>query len=229
MFDRTVMCGFALLVSGLVLWWPRRWPPSLRIEWRKGLLRGLFDLHRTAGAVMGLVVAVSVASGAYMAWRPLNDVVTFLAGAKALKPPALPKAAPAAAAAPSLDALVAVAKERFPGEPVGYVQVPGQRDRPLRIRLRLADDPHPNGLTSVWIDPRDGTVLRADRWDRLDPGARAVAFVYPLHTGALGGGWLEPVIFLGGLALGTLGASGVWLWWRRRPAVRRVAGARSPR
>ncbi len=58
-----------LLVTGLVLWWPVRWPPSLRIVLDRGLLRGLFDLHRTGGAVLGLLIAVSVATGAYMAWR----------------------------------------------------------------------------------------------------------------------------------------------------------------
>ena len=211
----------ALLVTGLVLWWPRRWPPSLRIQLRKGLLRGLFDLHRTGGAVMGLVIAVSVASGAYMAWRPLNDFVTFLAGAKSLKPPTLSNVAAAPDTAPDLDALVALAQARFPNDPIGYVQVPGQVNRPLRVRMRLADDPHPNGLTSVWLHPRTGAVLRVDRWNELDPGARAVSVVYPLHTGVLGGGWLEPVIFLSGLTLGVLGFSGIWLWWKRRGVVRR--------
>ena len=216
-----------LLVSGLVLWWPRHWPPSLRIQWRKGALRGMFDLHRTAGALLGLLIGVSVATGAYMAWRPLGDAVTWLSGASSLKPPAVPKAAavaPANAAAPSLDALVALAQARFPGMPVGYVQVPGAPNRPLRVRLLLPDDPHPNGLSSVWLNPRDGTVLRVDRWDRLDPGARAVAVIYPLHTGVLGGGWLEPVILINGLALGTLGFSGLWLWWARRRPHRRRAG-----
>jgi len=33
-----------MLVTGVVLWWPTRWPPSLRITLNRGLLRGLFDL-----------------------------------------------------------------------------------------------------------------------------------------------------------------------------------------
>jgi uncharacterized iron-regulated membrane protein len=205
-----------LLITGLVLWWPRRWPPSLRIQLSKGLGRGLFDLHRTLGAVMGLVIAVSVASGAYMAWRPLNDFVTFLAGAKSLKPPTLSNVVAAPDTAPELDALVALAQARFPNDAIGYIQVPGQANRPLRVRMRLADDPHPNGLTSVWLHPRTGAVLRVDRWNELDAGARAVSVVYPLHTGVLGGGWLEPVIFLSGLTLATLGFTGIWLWWKRR-------------
>jgi uncharacterized iron-regulated membrane protein len=203
------------LISGLILWWPRRWPPSLRIELRKGLLRGLFDLHRTGGAVLGLLIAMSVATGAYMAWRPLGEVVTSLAGGKPVKPPKVPKAS-AQLEPVALDALVATARAQFPNGAVGYVQVSGQDSRPVRVRLILPDDPHPNGLTSVWLNQRGGAVLGANRWNELDPGARAVAVVYPLHTGELGGAWLEALVMVNGLVLGTLGISGIWLWWKRR-------------
>jgi len=207
-----------LLVTGLVLWWPRRWPPSLRVEWRRGAQRTLFDLHRLGGAVLGLMVAVSVATGAYMAWRPLGTFVSALAGAEALKPPSLPKLAEPSGPPLPLDALVAPAQSLFPDAPVGYIQVPAQPNRPLRVRMRLADDPHPNGLTSVWIDPRTGAVLGVQRWNELDPGARAVSVIYPLHTGVLGGPVLETLVFVNGITLGGLGITGLWLWWKRRAA-----------
>jgi uncharacterized iron-regulated membrane protein len=210
----------AMLISGLVLWWPRRWPPSLKIELRKGLSRGLFDLHRTGGAVLGLLIAVSVATGAYMAWRPLGEFVTTLSGQTPIKPPKLPKGEPGRAPAMPLDELVARAQALFPNDMVGYVQIPAEANRPIRIRMRLADDPHPNGLTSVWLHPASGAVLAVNRWNELDPGSRAFSFVYPLHTGELGGVLLEAVIFVSGLTLGTLGISGIWMWWRRRTLSR---------
>ncbi len=205
-----------LLVTGLVLWWPKRWPPSLRIELGKGALRAMFDLHRTGGAVLGLLVAVAVATGAYMAWRPLGAMVSNLAGQTPIKPPTLPKGVEALAPRPTLDALVATARARFDGAPVGFVQAPSKANRPVRVRLMLADDPHPNGLTSVWLDPRNGQVLAAHRWDALDPGAKATAYIYPLHTGELGGPLLEAVNFIVGLVLAAFGVTGVWLWWKRR-------------
>jgi len=204
-----------MLVTGLILWWPKSWPPSLKIALDRGLLRGLFDLHRTGGAVLGLVVAVSVASGAYMAWRPLGEFVSALAGQSAVKPPTLPKNVEKVAR-PPLDALVATAREQFADAPVGYVQVPAKPNRPVRVRLRLADDPHPNGISSVWLDPRNGQVLAVNRWNALDPGAAAIAWVYPLHTGELGGPLHEALNFAAGLTLATLGVTGLWLWWKRR-------------
>jgi uncharacterized iron-regulated membrane protein len=68
----------------------------------------------------------------------------------------------------------------------------------------------------VWLDPRDGAVLAVTRWNALDPGARVVAVVYPLHTGELGGPLLEALVSLNGLALASLGVTGIWLWFKRR-------------
>ncbi|VFR32580.1 Uncharacterized iron-regulated membrane protein; Iron-uptake factor PiuB [plant metagenome] len=211
-----------LLVTGLILWWPRRWPPSWKIELGKGTMRAFFDLHRVGGAAVGLVISVSVATGAYMAWRPIGNVITTLSGATPVAAPRIPKAGLHEGPPQSLDALVTAAQAQFPRAPIGYVQVPAQPDRPVRIRFMLADDPHPNGLSSVWLHPGSGDVLAVHRWNQLDPGARAVAVVYPLHTGALGGLVLEVVIAISGLVLAMLGITGLWLWWRRR-SIRRAS------
>lgn len=212
-----------MLVTGLILWWPRHWARGWNIALDKGLLRALFDLHRVGGAALGLLIAVSVATGAYMAWRPLNAAVTWISGATPVKAPKLPATFAASGRPATLDELAskAVAQFQDPGF-IGYVVLPPNAGAPIRFRFRLPDDPHPNGMTSVWIDPRTADVLSVQRWDALDPGARAVAVVYPLHTGELGGPLLETAVALGGVTLGGLGISGVWLWWRRR-SIRKAA------
>ena len=212
-----------LLVTGIVLWWPVRWPPSLRIVLDRGLLRGLFDLHRTGGAVLGLLIAVSVATGAYMAWRPLGNFISSAMGQQPVKAPVIPKGAAAGPLLP-LDELVARAQQVYPGQPIGFIQVPAKAGRPMRVRLRLPDDPHPNGIGSVWLNPVTGEVLAARKWQDLDAGNGAVAVIYPLHTGELGGPLHEAVTALLGLALGSLGLSGVWLWWRRRAMASAARG-----
>ncbi|WP_077035840.1 PepSY domain-containing protein [Pelomonas sp. KK5] len=205
-----------MLVTGLVLWWPRQWPPSLKVELRRGLLRGLFDLHRTGGALLGLLVAVSVFTGAYMAWRPLGEVFNTVSGQVAVKPPKLPKGAVGEGKLPTVDQLLATARVQFPGELVNLVQLSPKLDRPVRVRFRLADEPHPNGISSVWLDPRNGRLLGVQRWSDLDPGARSVVWIYPMHTGELGGPLHEALNVAIGLALGCFGVTGLWLWWKRR-------------
>lgn len=203
-----------LLASGLLLWWPRRWRHAWRVELRRGALRALFDLHRVGGALLGVAIAVTVATGAYMAWRPLSEGVTAIAGAAPLRPPAVPD--DDGGAPLSLDAAVREAAALFPQGRVGYVQVPAGRSKPVRVRLRLPDDPHPNGLTSVWLHPVTGARLAVHRWDRLDAGARAYSVVYPLHIGELGGSAHLALNAALGLALAGFALSGLWLWWQRR-------------
>lgn len=212
----TALAYLVLTVSGLIVWWPRKWPPSLRMAFDKGTLRALFDLHRNGGAILALALAVCMASGAYMAWRPIGGWITLASGQTAVVAPKLPTQ-PAGAIQPrSLDELAAAAQAAFPDGSIGYFLYTPRTDRPLAIRMSVPDDPHPNGRSTVWLDPRDGKVLAAQRWNELDPGARINSVLYPLHTGELGGVAGETVVALLGLGLGTLGISGVWLWWRRR-------------
>lgn len=216
-----------LLLSGLVLWWPARWRGAWRIELGRGAVRSLYDLHRVAGSVLGVVVAVSVLSGAYMAWRPLSGAMTAIAGAQPTQPPRVPRQPGVPRV--SLDNAVRHAQSLFPGSMVGYVGVPADAAKPVRVRLKLADDPHPNGLTSVWLHPSSGEVLAVHRFDTLDPGARAYSVVYPLHIGELGGVAHTALNALLGLVLAGFAATGTWLWWRRRrlraPAASRPVDA----
>jgi uncharacterized iron-regulated membrane protein len=216
------LCYLLLLATGLILWWSSGGQSGWRIELRRGLVRSLFDLHRVTGATLGVLIAVSVATGVYMAWQPLRGFVTTLSGEKPMRAPALPLASRSAAGARlPLDTLVDAARAGFPQSRVYLVQAPAKADLPVHVRLHLPDDPHPNGRTLVWVDPVTGKVLAAQRWNRLDVGARAVSVIYPLHTGVLGGPVLEGVVMVNGVTLAGMAVTGWWLWWRRR-AMRRA-------
>lgn len=219
-----------MLATGLYLWWPVRWPPSLRIRTNGSFLQTAFDLHRVGGALLGMGILVSVVSGAYMAWPPLRVLVSGAAGAEVVRPPAVRQSTDAAPhARPALDEFVARAQAIFPEGRVGYVQIPADTTKPLRVRLKLQDDPHPNGMTSVWLHPGTAQVLAVNRWSELDPGHAVISVLYPLHTGDLGGLPLEIATALLGLALGAVGATGLWLWWRRRKPQRKVPRTRTTR
>lgn len=206
-----------LMITGLVLWWPRKWPPTLRIALRKGLLRGLFDIHRTGGALLALALCVSIATGAYLAWRPIGGWITAASGGSKVLAPKLPKVAELTSLPKlPLDALAASAQAAFPDGRIDLLLYTSHLDRPLVVRMHVPDDPHPNGRSTVWLDPRTGAVLAKVRWNDLDPGTRINSIVYPLHTGELGGVPLQAAMASLGLALATLGITGLWLWWRRR-------------
>jgi uncharacterized iron-regulated membrane protein len=222
----TALAYMLLLLTGVILWWPKRWPGNWRMELRKSLVRALFDMHRIGGVIMGLLIAVSVITGAYMAWRPLGDWLNALSGSTAIRPPALAAEASANLLPPAdIDAMLASARAAMPDAQASFLQLPPNDRQAVRIRFRAPGEAHPNGISSVWLDPRNGSVLDVKRWHELDPGAAAVAVAYPLHTGELGGVLTEILAGLNGLALGGLGISGIWLWWHRHKA-RKLASRR---
>lgn len=216
----------ALLISGVVLWWPRKWPPKWKPELKKGVLRALFDVHRTFGVLLGVVILVSVLTGAYMAWRPLGGAINWVVGATAVKLPGRSEHATADMPLVNIDRIVVTARRAYPEGVISRIQIPVDPGSLIRVRFKLPDDPHPNGLTSAWIDPVTAGIVKQARWTELDPGTRATSVIYPLHSGILGGALLEAVVALGGLMLATIGASGIWLWWRRRSVSRAQKASR---
>lgn len=229
-FGKGVLAWAALLycvlfMTGIYLWWPRHGRPAFRFVTGKGLRGSLFNLHRTAGVFCGAVILLSVMTGAYLAWRPLASWITAAAGQTATKAPTIANEGAPSPRALALDAMADRAQARFPGSTIGYIQVPAEARRPIRVRLKLADDPHPNGLSSVWLHPRTGEILAVHRWDELDPGARAQSYVYPLHTGEFGGMPMELAVLIGGAALGVLGTTGLVLYVTRKSRRRPDTGA----
>ena len=215
------VCMAAMFVSGLYLWWPIRWRQAFAVTLSGPRLRSLFDLHRVAGATLGLWALACVLMGGYLAYRPAQQWVNQLAGATPQKAPKIPSAAASSNAPPwTLDQLVSAGDGALPGGSINSIVLPPKPTGPIRLRKKLADDPHPTGLTSIWLNPRTGQVLRVDRWNTLTPGERTAGWLYPLHSGQLGGAVSVIVTALGGLSLLGFGISGSWLWWLRRTAKR---------
>ena len=207
--------GLAVSLLGFVLWWPRSgtWRNALNVRWGVNTTRTVLDLHRAGGALLGLAILVSLASGIYMAWRPLSGWLEDLSGSRT--PPAPAVAAGTDGAPAEVSRLMSAAETALPEGRLSIVVLPARNDRAVRVRKQLPDETHPNGLSSVWLDPRSAAVLGVTRWRDGGTGLEGYEYIYPLHIGAIGGTWHRILVALCGLALFALGASGVWIWWKR--------------
>ncbi|MFO0307272.1 MAG: PepSY-associated TM helix domain-containing protein, partial [Burkholderiales bacterium] len=79
-----------MLITGLYIWWPRKWRFAFRVNFKGNATALLFDGHRVAGALFGLFVLVNVFTGTYLVWKPIATWVTAMAGQTPNKPPVLP-------------------------------------------------------------------------------------------------------------------------------------------
>lgn len=197
-----------------------------------GLRRGDARWHRRIGLLLTLPLMLLLATGAWMGSRPLATWANALAGTPAEAAPKV-QVLPQQPRVALLQAWQA-AHSALPQGRVGYFIRPEPLTEALRVRMRLPDEPHPNGLSSVWLHPQTGEVLRVRRWHELDLGSRITNWAYPLHSTW----WLPRLQTPLWLLLGALGLvlllTGLRPWWRRRfntlhpPSDRRIERRLAP-
>ncbi len=232
----------ALLLTGLVLWWPKQWRQlkaavSLALHRRGRALH--FNLHNTFGFWAALPLAAIALTGVVMAIPAMGD---WLRGG--YQPERIAPAARSATSLPpaTLDTLAAAALTAFPdsrqlrlhaprGEKIaatshGYTAAGRDASSAWRVESIPADSPHDHARSRAWLDPRSAEILRLDAFSALPLGARLRASARPLHDGSIAGRPTQFLALLATLSLPLLSVTGVALWWLRRRTT--LAKARAP-
>lgn len=200
--------GLALVVISLTgLWhfWPgrRRLVQALKVPARTPQRLRLRMWHRSAGAVLALVLLVTATTGILTAWPSLS----FAAPAPA--PP------PFTWDAQATDTAFARAATAFPGATARDVRF--LPDGSLAINYR-APRAHVIAVDTVSISTLDPAVMTATAWE---DNAALWALSLPIHSGAVAGivGRILMLAAAGGLLF--LSISGPLAWWRARRKVSR--------
>jgi uncharacterized iron-regulated membrane protein len=210
-----------LLLSGVVLWWPRR--GQLRSHLRpytQPPTRRWLSWHRSLGALSLPLLLLVTLTGTLMVYhgateRTLRTLFAEPARAPA-PPPLVPRDAPIDWAA-----VLAAAQGTLPGAELHRIALPKTDDARVSIRARARGEWHPVGRSEVWLDPYDARVLAASDATRSGPGTRLAHAVYPLHAGGSHWAWRLLVAFAGLLPPFFLVTG--FLFWRARTRKRPAA------
>lgn len=222
------IAGFALVflaVSGLVMWWPRRWKQALRIRWDGNRLAVSYDLHKCAGAAFALILITNALIGIAMTFDEVSVALVNRIANRA--PPSIPPASSEAMASlRPLDDIVAAADAAFPGGYVSRVAIrPG--NAPIMVRKRLASDNDTHGMNRIWVDAGSAAVLRVSAIRDAPPGNAMFEWLYPLHTGMLVGTPYRVLLVLAGCVPLLSLVTGL-IVWRSRAARRAPRAATVP-
>lgn len=76
---------FILLITGLVLWWPKKWnkagkDQSFKIKWKARFKRVNYDLHNVLGFYSMLLVLIMAITGLIMSFSWFNKSIYWLTG-----------------------------------------------------------------------------------------------------------------------------------------------------
>ena len=222
---------FFLTVSGLYLWWPRKWRT-------KGLKRSLWfvpaantkardwNWHNVIGFWSAPVLIVLTLTALPISYRWAGNLIFTLTGT----PPPPPTSAPAPTAAiPApvaqaqplpADSLIARAQKELPAwTSLTYRGgSTGAAPTPATMALRTADAWPRTALTTLSLDPFTGEILKTSSYANLNAAQRVRSWTRFLHTGeALGalGQAVAALASLGGCVLVYTGFALAWHRWRR--------------
>lgn len=230
--------GIVSLLTGLLLWWPRGkeklwgvWLPRLR---RGGRL-ALRDLHTIPGLYLfSVALAIMVTGLLYTpVWGKAALTGLYLGRqlpAAYVSPPKSTPPAPGAAPL-TIDAVMAEARRHYPF-PEYRLQAPAAPTSPWIVYGPTQDGDLADGV--VYLDAATGKTLATIDYPSLRIGAQVALLFYSIHTGSIFGLTTKLLAVVACLVIVAMSVTGVWMWWRRRPAgsfgaPRRNVGESVPR
>jgi uncharacterized iron-regulated membrane protein len=214
-----------ILVTGVVLWWPRKILSVLRgASWK----RINFDLHNIFGIYASIFLVYVTLSGIIISFEGFTDPFLKKQLDRHVETQPRLKSTPVVGAPRiSVDAAIQIANETLPGAVATIVNVPSAPTEAYRVTKRFPEDRAAAGRSRVYVDQFSGKVLyvKSTRTDEL--GTRIVNIKRAVHTGDLYGWPTRILAFLSCLFLAGQVVTGTVIWWKKIqvPAARKAKGS----
>lgn len=221
---------FLLLISGIILWWPKKWnkkgvDQSFKIRWKAKFKRLNYDLHNVMGFYSLILAFLMAFTGLIMSFSWFNKGVYWMTGGE------------------TTQRVRAVSDSTQTGNTIMLQQV----DKAWKIcteqiaeynkdqvivsfpnkasdAIDLCTDMHGGSWRYVYLDQYTLKELPASQIKMKDePLASWMRRSnYSLHVGAFGGLTTKTLYFLGSLISASLPITGFYIWWgKKRKASRK--------
>lgn len=220
---------FFLLISGLIMWWPKRWNKkevdnSFKVKWKARFKRLNYDLHNVLGfysLILALVIAIT---GLVMSFSWFNNGVYWLSGGVKKeriisKSDTIPNQQ--VVSLQQVDKAWKKGMEEF-GE-YNKDQIIVSFPKKASDVIALCTDMHNGSWRYVNLDqhtleklPSSQEKLKDEKfanWLRRSN--------YSLHVGSFGGITTKIVFFIVSLICATLPITGFYIWWGKRNKKRK--------
>lgn len=221
-----------MLISGLVLWWPRSKAQrrnALRVRWSTPGRRRLYDLHNVLGFYALGVSLVLAISGLTWSYGWVSDGLAGIAQGGPVPEFEPPKSSPASSSSPAngeagspLDAIYAdaAAQAKTLGMARLSLSLPRDPEAAISANLNPAEHLHGFGRVSRYYDQHTGSLLSQRTPADLGPGQTVQNLYHDVHFGTIGGLPTQILAFGASAVSASLPVTGLLLWLgrRRRPA-----------
>lgn len=211
-----------LLLTGLVLWWPKKWNKAIRkqrfsIKWDAKWRRLNYDLHSVFGFYGLLLALVLALTGMVWAFQWFNKAV-YAAAAGTTSYPEQKTFTSVKAGAGKKNGMDIAYRNAVAARPraerFGLSPVSGG-DAVLYIYCYRGKEVYYN-YDALQFDQYSGKLLYADNYSGKNRGEVLTGMNYDIHVGAIAGLPGKILAFLASLVAASLPVTGVLLWWGKR-------------
>jgi uncharacterized iron-regulated membrane protein len=225
-----------LLITGIVLWWPKKWNKaykdrSFKIKWKASFKRVNYDLHNVPG-FYSLFPALFIAlTGMVFSFRWFSTLV-YVAASGTVTPPPQANVRSAKPVEGSLlshrSAGSSIAMNSNPLDKT-FQQALEQLPHARRVVLSPATGPEGTiyvvgykdgetyyGSDVLQFDQYTGRLLHRRNNKEKNSGERLIEMNYDIHVGAIGGLTGKIIAFIASLVCASLPVTGFLIWWGKR-------------
>lgn len=211
-----------LLISGLILWWPKKWNKSgrnksFKVKWSARWRRVNYDLHNVLGfyaLILALIVGIT---GLYWAFPVAKKALYFIGTGEFKLPdaniPSVTSAPPVSTQTQSpLEIAYQNAWEEFPDAYSIAFITPTDSAGTINTIIR-GDGKTYYEKSEMKFDQYTGEVLHIDAYESKNAGEKLMAMNYDIHVGAIWGISGKILAFLICLISGSLPVTGFIIWF----------------
>jgi len=217
-----VLLFFIICLSGLVMWWPKKWRffrPAVSIKFDASRKRINYDLHRALGFYALPILLIISFTGLFMASDITKSFISFITRSPIPgREEGVLVTKPAGAGRPgySLDSAYAYARSHYPGAQETFV-VPATKETPIRVALRYPYTIVRNQNT-FYFNPWNGQLVKSELYADYNAYDKVSRSNYNLHTGKIGPlGLFSKILYcIVALIAASLPITGFCIWMGKR-------------
>ena len=211
-----------LLITGLVLWWPKKWTRAMRnrsfkIKWKAGFKRVNYDLHNVPGFYSLIPALIISMTGMVWAFRWFEAVV-YVAAAGTTTPPAqvnIKSIDSARVTGHPMDIAFREALRQLPEARRLLVIPAAGKGSPLYVLGYKGRETY-YGSDALQFDQYSGKLLHRRNNSEKNGGERLIEMNYDIHVGAIGGLTGKIIAFIASLICASLPVTGFIIWWGKQ-------------
>ena len=210
-----------MLISGLILWWPKKWKragQNFTIKWKARWRRKNYDLHRTIGFYMIFPAMIIALTGLTFSYEILHDAVYPIGNAfsnisKDKEMPVLHFGSQSATTT-SIDLSFQKTLQLAPDSEMYFILDQGAGHP-------ILSGAYPDALaydhqSNYYFHPKTAQLIHAQPYDDKSTGMQLQEMNFGLHTGQYFGLFGKIMAFLGSLFVAALPVTGFMMWYGRR-------------